>query len=314
MKNALTLWPHSGISAPSVLTIDNYRCWADANENVGYVADVVHPNLGLLGQMSNNDGRHLVTDFHYADRARFWPRDMEVFLKACTKDGRPVGLGDAGMTTLLEDALYEHETDSVVRRTRQRSGIVVRDRLNYPPQERRGDTASEDTATTDTTPLRGDAIGVKDMVLSPAGRAKLAARLHEHTPTPPQATHEWELFNGRTWVPLVIPEPGSARRTARMQAIQTLHQDGPRYLRAAPADEFHVSGPLAWRLPELGERGVYVFLGDDSVHGSHHLWCQCDVGPRARLVRLEEWTVEDGLVAAGYLHAAKTCRGLVTVD
>jgi hypothetical protein len=308
VKKKLALLPHSGLIAPAALTLSNFDTWADGRGNGGgCAADVAHPTIGLLGRM-HRDGRNQVT-FVYADRGIFGPEDMAAFIAASTKRGEPLPPGGAGLADLVDALIYEHETEVTVARTRQYWGIAVRERIQY-----RSVIHSTSNAVSDTV-VYNSAIGVRELILSPVGRDRLIKRLSQRFPTPPNATSEWEMFNGRQWVPLHRSRPSIEERTARIQAIQAAHQPGNLYLNRVPVDDMYLSGPVSQAIPEIaGERGLYLFRGDRDLVGSGQRWCTCPIGPRARLVRIEQWTIEDGLVGAGNLHAKRSCRGLVTVD
>lgn len=279
-----TRWVHTGIDAPYPLSITGLVV-AEHDRGVAYSAELVHPEHGPVGLISNR-GCGDDTRFDAHNAATFSSRDLKQFLGQCTQDGEPMNT-DA-LHELLEEILCEAETAEHVAEARRAGSFLVR---SYLPR------------TASSGPQRGSPVRLTRIALNRAAREVLAGHLDA---TPGHDVHGpsayWQMFDGVDWTPLLgagplTPEQKNARISRATRFLVNS-------LQCEPFDEqFHIHGNPA---------GRFVLIGDTTTKLNLHSWCRCN-RPRQRTVRFERWN-DLALEESGAVHAATSCRRLVRID
>ncbi|MDT7785584.1 MAG: hypothetical protein QOF58_4003 [Pseudonocardiales bacterium] len=275
---------HSGIDAPYPLSITGLTA-LETDRGVAFHAELVHPEHGAVGRISNN-GCGDDSCFHAYDDTTFSTHDLNQFLQRCLQDGVP--MNPDALHVLLEELVYEAETAETVTEARTAGLFLVRSYLhraeNWGPQ--RG------------TPHRRTRI-----VRSRAAREQLADRLDSgpgHGVYGPSAY--WQMFDGVDWTPLLGPSPLTEDQVeARIRRATRLI--GGSFEREPFDEELYLYGNPA---------GRFALLGDTISVLNVSSWCRC-ARRRRRTVRFERWN-NHVLQESGVVHAAKTCRRLIRID
>ncbi|MCI2421127.1 hypothetical protein MOQ72_27155 [Saccharopolyspora sp. K220] len=287
-----THWVHTGIEGPHQFGIRGFN-ELETGRGVAYTAELIHPELGVVGRIAN-EGRGGPTTFSPYDYARFSDRDLEEFLGQSRQDGEPMDTGPVGKETLLDEIINEAETASIVATMRRDGQFVVR---SYLPRE-----------AASYGPHRGAPLVYPQIVLRRAAREHLAdelARMPQHRLDDGAS---WQMFDGAEWKPLLGEAPLTAEQTAaRLQRVAdlvaTAHSKGA-FANGVPFDDqFHLFGtPVA---------GGFTLVGDASRLLKTHSWCRC--ARRQATVRFERWN-STRVLESGTVHAAKRCRRVVRID
>jgi hypothetical protein len=103
----------------------------DTGRGIAYSAELVHPELGVVGRIAN-EGCGGPTTFYSDNRARFGEDHLELFLGQCRQDGEPMDIGHFGVETLLDAIIDEAETVETVAEMRRKGQFLVR---SYLPRE-----------------------------------------------------------------------------------------------------------------------------------------------------------------------------------
>ncbi|CAL9677542.1 hypothetical protein SUDANB95_07867 (plasmid) [Actinosynnema sp. ALI-1.44] len=291
----LTLWPHTGIEAPFKFTSRNYK-GMETSRGVAYTADLVHPELGVVGTVENRgDGGG--TWFYHSDRKVFSQQDFAQFAAQCREDGEPLHEAVA-VEHVLDMVIEETETEELVRTMRARGGVLVR---TYEPR-----------TETNYGPYRGAALLYKTIAWAPQDRAERVKRLNENPDTRARDGAHWQMFNGRSWVPLsteskATPNPLSDRIKEMVAAYDAVKP-------ASSTTRVQGAGPLADGLYVNGSPvdAEWVLTEQPGIDRSDE-WCRCRVANPAA-VRFEKWNIWQGLIGTGTLHASKNCRRLLVID
>jgi hypothetical protein len=289
----LTRWVHTGIEAPYKLDVQGL-VMLETGRGVTYRAEMIHPEHGVVGRISN-EGRGGPTTFHSYDYEKFRDRDLTAFVAQCRQDGEPLDPTGLGVESLLDEVINEGNYAEHVAEMRRNGHFLVR---SFEPRTDDNDGVR-----------RGPALVYTRPVLRRPARENLAAELAK---TPEHRLAEaafWQMFNGQEWAPL-LPESAltAEQTTARIDEVVALHK-------ATTSPE----GVMCRQLDD----GVYAFsalvssrftlIGDGTDYVNSQRWCQCK-RRLAKPVRFERWSIRDGLLESGTVHAAKSCRRLVTVD
>lgn len=283
-------WVHTGIQAPYAFTVTGFN-QLETGRGVAYSARLVHPDLGIVGLISNG-GRGGPTTFHAEDRARFGERELERFLQNSVQDGKPMTTGYSGLEHLLDEIINEAETAEAVAGMRLHSQFLVR---SYVPRE-----------AVSWGPVRGAPLAYTRIVARRSDRERLATTL---ITDPPEHLHEggyWQMFTGEDWISMpgaCSPTPEQiadrVRRIDRLAAELDLPQS---HHTAVPLEEFFLFGTPTARFTLVGDRVRTI----DSTR-----WCRCP--RRQRVVAFERWKSQS-LEESGTVHAAVRCRRLVRID
>ncbi|WP_158894613.1 hypothetical protein [Amycolatopsis anabasis] len=292
--DGLVLWPHTGIEAPTTLA---YRNCVDFEHSrgVAFRAELHHPQLGMIGWLEN-EGVGGATRFAPHDLDRFGWRAMDAYVARCRLDGRPLPLGTE---QLLDAVMTEQEVAEEVVRMRREHTMLVREYAEQTP----GGLGA----------WRGAVIVLNTIARTRPARESVIAELDEDIHTRRHFDGIWQMYDGHDWRPFLSEhELTSDEVRARIAAIQSAYAAAghpPYYGHFGPVDGMHVSGPVrAFRT------GSHFVLSSDEHPVYGHVWCRCGVGSRATLARFEHWDMQDGLIGSGWVHAAKKCRALVTID
>lgn len=290
----LTRWVHTGVEAPYKLDIQGFTM-LETGRGVAYSAEMIHPEHGVVGRISNEGGGE-ITVFHSYDYKKFGHRELEAFAAQCRQDGEPLEHSSSGVETLLDEVIDEGEYADFVTEMRKNGHFLVR---LYEPR------------TADNYGVRrGQALVYARPVLNRTDRENIAAELAKMPECRLAEAAFWQMFNGREWVPL-LPEPTltADQATTRISDLVALH-----LATTKPNGVMHGhqldNGLYAFSSPDIS---LFTLIGDTTFHIDGERWCQCNrrvVKP----VRFERWSVHHGLLESGTVHAAKACRRLVTVD
>ncbi|WP_249124145.1 hypothetical protein [Saccharopolyspora erythraea] len=286
-----TRWVHTNIEAPYPFSVTGFN-QLSTGRGVAFSAELVHPNLGVVGCIANG-GYGGSTTFSPYDHTRFGKRNLEEFLRRCRQDGQPMDTGPVGMETLLNEIVNETETAGIVADMRATSQFVVRSRR---PRE-----------TASSGPRRGAPLVYRGILLRRTDREDLAAELARDPAERLPAGAYWQMFDGLEWTPLLGEPPLAPEQiNARLRRADQLTAGAPdrdTRLNAVPFDDqFHLSGTPAAR---------FTLTGDATSRLCTDSWCQC--ARRKATVRFERWngtTLEE----SGVVHAARRCRRLVRID
>ncbi|WP_158889065.1 hypothetical protein [Amycolatopsis anabasis] len=290
----LVLWPHTGIQAPTTLAYRN-RTELEHGRGVAFRAELHHPHLGMIGWLEN-EGVGGATRFAPNDLDRFGWREMNAYVGQCRIDGDPLPLGTE---QLLDAVMTEQDIADEVVRMRKEHTMLVREFAEETP----GGLGAH----------RGAVIVLNTIAHTRPARESVVAELDDDTDTRRHFDGIWQMYDGRQWRPFLAEQKvTSDEMRARIAAIQAAYEAAgrpPYFGRFGPVDGMHITGPVrAFRTAPH-----FLLCGDERpVHG--HMWCQCGVGSRAKLAQFERWDVQDGLIGSGWVHAAKKCRAVVTVD
>lgn len=279
-----TSWIHTGIDAPYLLRATAVS-EVEHDRGVAYSAELVHPELGIVGTISNR-GCGDATRFDAHDDDTFSSRDLEQFLQQCLHDGEPIGADD--LELLLDEIIDETETAEHVAEARRAGLFLVR---AYRPR------------TSGGHPYRGYPLRWTRIALSRAAREALAARLDA---TPGSSVHGtkayWQMFNGEAWTPLLAASPLTPEQIG--DRVRRASRFTGRSMQGEPFDgQFRIHGNPA---------GKFALIGDSTAALNASSWCRC-TRPSKRTVRFERWNYHV-LQYSGVIHAAKTCRRLVRID
>lgn len=278
--NELIRWTHTGIEAPYLLTVRND-------------AELVHPDLGVIGRVVNGD----LTMFEPSDSARFSHDDLSQFLQRSRHDGQPMPTGTHGVHLLLEAVISENRYADAVAQIRETTRFLLR---SYTPR-------TEDHRSSH----RGSVVTIAKIPHLRDAREALVERLatQPDTQLPPGAT--WQMFNGEMWTDLLpAPQITASDMAARATAMRLLVLaaggtllDGQEW-----RNGLYITGTLA--------TGMVTLVADPTPikFPPPKRWCGHDP-ESVRRVRYEWWNVHKGLlVASGTVHGDATCQRLVTLD
>jgi len=286
-----TRWVHTGIEAPYSFTVTGFN-QLDTGRGVAYSAELVHPDLGVVGRIAN-EGCGGPTTFHAYDRTRFGDRHLEQFLQRSVQDGEPMATGFPGLERLLDEIITEAETNQLVDEMRAKGQFLVRSCL---PRE-----------AASWGPQHGAPLAYTRILTRRGDRDRLAAKLADDPPEHLDEGAYWQMFTGEDWVRLPGESPLTAEQTAtRLRRIGqlTAELNQPEvHTTAVPFDdEFFLFGTLTARLTLVGDQVGAV----DTTK-----WCGCR--RRQKVVAFERWT-SGSLQESGTVHAARRCRQLVRID
>lgn len=284
-------WVHTGIDAPYSFTITGFN-ELETHRGVAYSAELVHPDLGVVGRIANT-GCGGSTTFDAYDRARFGAQQLEQFLTRSLQDGEPMDTADLGMETLLDEIINEAETVRFVAEMRTKGLFLVRSYL------------SREAAS--WGPARGAPLTYTRIVARHDRREQLVAKLADNPAERLDTGAYWQMFNGVEWTRLLGESPLTPEQSnARVRRAEQLAAEAPDpdiYRDTVPFDEqFYLSGKPSRRFTLTGD--TTSLLNTDS-------WCPCP--RRQSTVRFERWT-STSLEESGDVHAAKHCRRLVRID
>jgi hypothetical protein len=282
---------HTDIEAPYKLDIQGLG-QLETGRGVAYSAELVHPELGVVGRIAN-EGCGGPTMFHTYDRKKFAQRDLELFVEKCRLAGEPMETGFAGVETLLEDVITEAECAENEALMRKEGLFLVRSHTKRSWGIH-----------------RGPVLAFTKVVFDREGREALGTTLAAEPENRLAVGESWQFFTGEEWRPL-LPETTltGEQVTARVQALVALYDADAgqrKFIQAAgPVDGLYVTGTK--------QTGRFTLLSDHSLGTVSNAWCPC----RRRLakpVRFERWCTRRGLIGSGTLHGAKSCRRLLTLD
>ena len=287
-------WVHTGITGPYLLGVRDY-IEAELGSGVAYSATLVHPDLGAVGLISNHGrGGQTLIDFH--DRTRFGYHDLEAFVAQATQDGKPMAAGFEPVQRLLDEAISETQYTEDIADTRARNEFAVR--------------AFQPPGTTGSHGYRGYVTAHERIVLDRRSRPGMVDGKTMDVLSQDGADPYWEMWNGERWSPLLSDPPIVDRREELIALYDTGRPGNTGHIPDA------VSGrPLSAGLYLVGapEHGAFTLTGDTKGRPRTDQWCPCGLD-RPRRVRFEKWSLEHGLVGAGTIHAAKSCRRLLTIE
>ena len=286
-----THWVHTGIEAPYTFTVTGFN-QLDTGRGIAYSAELVHPDLGVVGRIAN-EGRGGPTTFSSYHRARFGEDHLELFLRQCRQDGEPMDTGHYGMETLLDAIIDEAETTETVAEMRRKGRFLVR---SYLPRQ-----------AAPWGPHRGAPLANTRILLLREARERLAARLARMPAERLEDGACWQMFDGAQWTRLLGESPLTPEQSnARVRRAEQLAAEAPdrdTFLGAVPFDEeFYLTGRPAT---------AFTLTGDTDPIITTDSWCQC--ARRRSTVRFERWS-GTGLEESGTVHAAQRCRRLVHID
>ncbi|MFS8102701.1 hypothetical protein LFM09_36790 [Lentzea alba] len=284
-------WVHTGIRAPYSFSISGLAT-AEHDRGVAFSAELVHPELGVVGRITNR-GCGDDTEFTAHDDTSFGDRELKQFLQQCQQDNEPM-FADV-LHVLLEEIIYEAETAGIVANALRGNQLPVR---SYLPRR-----------AALWGPERGDPLVCRRIVLRQDARERLAAKLSNH---PAYGLDDesayWQMFDGVDWTPLLGRSPLTAlENETRIRRAEQLTRELP------DPDVYYFAVPFSDDLFLFGKPGRrFMLIGDrsDVIHSDE--WCQCTT-KRQRTVRFERWR-PTGRDESGVIHAAKHCRRLVHID
>jgi hypothetical protein len=299
----LVLWPHTGIEAPTALTLRQYK-EMDTTDGYAFSGEVVHPALGMVGWIENRGHGDGTTFTSATDQ--FTARDMIDFVAQCRQDGRllsPHG-GDVRAIVdregFLDSLRVEYLSAKAVQGMRHRNETLLR---GYAP-------ATEE----DATPWRGDLLGYPSVLLSPAERQLAADHLAGEAATRLPSGWHWQVFTGSRWTALFAePQLTADQVQSRVDAITALCAiSSGLIVNAGPIDGLYLTG-FSWTAPDSATDTVWLI--EDTTTTLHpHEWCRCEDTSHREPIRFEGWSREHGLVASGSVHADGRCRRLLVMD
>ena len=289
-----TLWPHTGIVAPYLLTAHDIE-YLETGRGVAFTASLRHPELGLIGTVENRgDGGQ--TWFEPRDRDVFSSRDLAEFSARCRQDGSPWHEASA-VESLLAAVLDETEVEWFAAWMRAHSGYLVR---TYEPR-----------TETNYGPHHGQPQRYLSIAWGPATRAALVEQLNADARTRADDGAYWTMFNGQMWTPLLPEREASPQQFGdRMEEMAAVSEAA----RSESATALIQSaGPLADGLyvTSASTESGWLLIGDPGP-GRTDAWCCCHDAERPA-VRFEKWDIR-GLNGTGTLHAKETCRRLLVID
>ncbi|MEU7480501.1 hypothetical protein AB0A63_31300 [Lentzea sp. NPDC042327] len=283
-------WPHTGIDAPYAFTINGFN-ELETGRGVAYSAELVHPELGVVGRIAN-EGRSGPTTFHSYDHTRFGDRQLEQFLQRSLQDGEPMDTGFTGMETVLDEIINESETAQLVAEMRAKNQFLVRAYLS-----RKAASGG---------PYRGAPLIWDRIIAHRADREPLAARLTADARGLDEGA-SWQMFNGEEWVPLTGTSPLTPHQvTDRLRQVDRLaaELDSP--------DIHNIDVPFVEGLNLFGTPTAgFTLVGDHVGAVESTKWCTCR--RRQKVVAFERWN-RGSLEESGTVHAATRCRRLVRLD
>ncbi|ONI88116.1 hypothetical protein ALI22I_20470 [Saccharothrix sp. ALI-22-I] len=304
----LTRWPHTGVVAPFLLTSSDYREQGTGNEQAAFTATLHHPDLGPVGVIED-DGDGTPTHFTPSAPARFSAAELDTFVRASRQDGAPFRPGPDGVGQLLCAVLDETEAAKAVHAIRGHGKMLVRGVLPAPlpglPAQRHRPRA------------------VSPIPLTLEQRATVETALSDTAdPKAVLAGLWWEMFNGREWTPLVaLPGPDVAdSATLRAQIMPIVAEagntvpEGDPILNAGPVQSGLLQGMYVnFRVNAGAGAGAGLRLIGDAVPVVHlDRWCDCH---RIRPTEVRFHVIfPGGHETSGTVHAAKTCRRLLTLN
>ncbi|MFI6031591.1 hypothetical protein [Amycolatopsis magusensis] len=284
-------WPHTGIDAPLAFTITGFK-ELETGRGVAYSAELVHPDLGVVGRIAN-EGCGGATTFHPYDYARFGERQLEQILQRSLQDSEPMDTGFLGMETLLDEIINETETAQLVTTMRTKHQFLVR---SYLPRE-----------AASWGPDRGAPGAYTRIIARRADRERLAAKLAADPAEHLDEGAYWQMFTGEDWAPLHGTCPLTPEQVAnRLQRVDQLiaELDAP--------DIYNIDVPFDDDLHLFGTPATHFTLVGDHVAAVHSTkWCTCR--SRRSVVAFERWN-DRSLEESGTIHAARRCRRLVRID
>ncbi|WP_370973634.1 hypothetical protein [Amycolatopsis sp. cg9] len=283
-------WPHTGIEAPYAFTVSGFN-ELETGRGVAYSAELVHPELGVVGRIAN-EGCGGPTTFYAYDHTRFGDRQLEQFLQRSLQDGEPMDTGFMGMETVLDEIINESETAQLVAEMRTKGQFLVRSYL------------SREAAS--WGPYRGAPLMWNRIIARRADRERLAAKLTADARGLDEGA-SWQMFNGEEWVSLTGPSPltphqvtDRLRRWTRLAA----ELDSP--------DIRNIDVPFSDGLNLFGTpTASFILVGDHVGAVESTRWCTCR--RRQKVVAFERWN-RGSLEESGTVHAATRCRRLVRLD
>ena len=299
----LVLWPHTGIEAPTTLTLRKYK-EMDTTDGYAFTGEVVHPALGMVGWIENRGHGDGTTFTPATDR--FTHRDMIDFIAQCREDGRSLAPHGGDVRAVVDregflDAVrVEYLSAKAAQNMRHRNETLLR---GYSP-----------ATVYDATAWRGDLLGYPGILLSPAERRQAADQLAAEAATRLRLGEHWQMFSGTNWTALLAEPPLSAEQVqTRVDAITTLCSASSGLLvNAGPIDGFHLTG-FSWTARDSATDTMWLI--EDTTTTLHpHEWCRCEDTSHQEPIRFEGWSREHGLIASGSVHADSRCRRLLVMD
>lgn len=284
-------WTHTGIDAPIAFAITGFSELETAC-GVAYSAELVHPELGVVGRIVN-EGFGGPTTFRPYNPARFGEGQLERILEHSLQDGEPMDTGSLGMERLLDEIIDEAETAQYVTEMRAKGHFLVR---SYLPR-----------AAASWGPHRGAPHVYTRILARRADRERLAAKLAAD-----QAEHldegaYWQMFTGEDWVPLIGTTPLTPEQvTGRLQRIDQVSAG------LTSPDCYTIDVPFGDDLNLFGTPTArFTLVGDHVGAVDSTAWCTCSA--RRTVVEFERWN-RGSLEESGTVHAATRCRRLVRLD
>jgi hypothetical protein len=276
--------PHTDLEMPYAMTLKGLAV-AEHDRGVAYSAELVHPDHGVVGLISNK-GCGDDTRFDAYNDATFSVEDLKRFHRRCRQDGEV--MNPEALHDLLDELVDEDETSDQVEEARRAGLFLVR---SYLPRTK-GWPSSRGTPRICT-----------QIVRSRSARQALADKLDTaggHGIYGPDAM--WQMFNGVQWTALLGEHPLTPEQiTARVSRARVF------VVRSLDSEPFG-EGMFIHGNPA----GRFVLTGDRSRTLNRNAWCRCG-RPRQRNLRFELWN-RLVLEECGVVHAAKNCRRLVRVD
>lgn len=245
----LVHWPHSGIDAPTTLA---YRLCASSQDarDSDFAVELHHPELGHIGWVCA-EGTGGAAMFVPSDHERFSRRDMARYVEQCLGDGKPLGLEER----LLDAVLYEQNTAQTVDAMRRNNTTLVREFTEFP-----GGGG-----------IRGDVAELHRIAIMREDRELRAKILDESPRTRRAFGGDWQIYNGREWKPLLVPQTlAQDEIAAKLDAIRVSAQ------RKTTVDGLYANG-VQWHA-----RHPYYVLASDELPVNHRAWCTCRIGPAPR--------------------------------
>lgn len=289
-------WTHTDVEAPYLLDAQGFN-QLETGRGIAYSAELVHPTLGVVGRIANT-GVGGDTEFYPYDYDRFSVRDLEAFAAQCTQDEEPLESHFDGVSRLLDAVINEADFAEHVATMRKDGLFLVR---SFEPR-----------TENNHGPWRGlTSFSYRSIMLSPKQRQRIVQDLAERPEYRLADGAYWQMFNGRNWVPLPSEERFTADQiTARIEALAALRGTSNAPAQVVPEPQGPIDDLYAYsRL----RSDAFTLVEDTVAIVQADRWCQCTTR-RPRLVRFEKWSLKDGPRGSGAIHAARSCRRLMTFD
>lgn len=286
-------WPHTGIEAPLHLRVQKLQQIV-INAGVAFSCELIHPDHGVVGEVFN-EGRGGDTRFNPFNPSVFGYRQLAE-LAAQTREEAAHGDDGVVVETLLNAAVDESEYQWDVDRMRRDNTFLVRR-----------------FCSTEDSPYgvawRGEAVEFTRAFWSHAERAAFIASTTQRGELEPHRGEVWQMYTGQAWVRLLSESRYTPDEQAERTAVLEQH---------APSDDgtlldgLHVRPVLRLDDHRMSRGDAFQLVADNGVIRTSE-WCRCRV-QRPHRVRFERWSVKNGLVGAGEVHAKKTCRRIVSIE